>query len=49
MLIIGGVELNPGPQNGRISDWLCGGTKRGDERYMSVVRKEQIKFGYNEH
>ena len=44
-LMVGGAELNPGPQmEEKLMDFME--TERREERYMQVVRNEQIQFGY---
>ena len=46
--MVGGAELNPGPQmEEKLMDFME--TERREERYMQVVRNEQIQFGYNKH
>jgi hypothetical protein len=46
MLMVGGAELNPGPQmEEKLINFME--TERREERSTQVVRKEQIQFGYN--
>jgi len=43
MVMVGGVELNPGPQmEEKLIDFME--TERREERYTQAVRKEQIQF-----
>ena len=45
MVMVGGVELNPGPQmEEKLIDFME--TERREERYTQAVRKEQIQFWY---